>query len=519
MKSVQSVFFFLFLFSTQAFAGNQVHLAISNVEDITEKLKDLLAFELARPISFPSTTIKECEKIELQCLLGEAQLRLARSAQDFNFKIEAMPGQTFIYTLELPKATGVVDFVVRGKVLGRVYDMKFKIEAASISTIKEQLDGPDIEWLKGSGKLFLEIKNNLFVASSINFPRWHLDHVQITPMDRLAQIFMSTFGRFADLEKMALVLLNSQIQTYLQDANMHLTFAKTLNTLFAKAPTILAPFKNFGVNASLAPTSFSTEQRKVSIALSSQLEPTLEAHSCAGKLQATKNPLNLKSFMMRRDVGGTEESNAIKVSWPLAFFEHAFYLMAKYPFIDRRGKPTPPLLCQSGESEISILGKKQKFAYNFVPVKTIHLKSEEDNSGNLSLNLWAELRGQSDQYPKLTLRRYENKQKIPSILINIEARLLLALTDKGLMFELKDLKFNEVIGKARLSWRLPLLGISIPLSKIKADLEKVVITYIENNMGRMILLSPTIEISEGHSLVLSNVKLSNQEITSTLILK
>ena len=80
---------------------------------------------------------------------------------------------------------------------------------------------------------------------------------------------------------------------------------------------------------------------------------------------------------------------------------------------------------------------------------------------------------------------------------------------------MKELKFKEVIGKAKLSWRIPTLSISIPMDKMKQDLERAVISYIESNLSRMILLSPTIEISEGHSLTLSKVKLNSKEITST----
>ncbi len=523
MQAIKTVlvisFLLLLLLGLQVFSADKVQLGISNVEDITDKLKDLLAVELIKPIQVPATPISACAKIDLQCTMGESEIHLIQSAQDFKFKVEATPGQTFVYTLELPKAIGTAVFVVRGKVMGRVFDMKFKIEANSITTLKEDLDDPDIDWLKGSGKLFLEVKDNLFVASSISFPRWKIDRVKITPVDRLAQIFMTTFGRFADLEQLVLSLLNSQIQNYLQDANLHSVFAKALNGFFTEIPKLLATLKSFGVNATLAPISFSTAQRKINIDLIAKLGPTQEQHSCASGLYPNTSGL-YKSWLLKNASDNTVEPNSINIAWPVSFFEHALYLLAKYPFLDRQGKLTPPILCQNGVSEISILRKKQKFNYSFAPVKSIHLTSEDgDSSGHLFLNMWVELQGQSDQYPKLSFKRRENKKKVPGILINIEARLWLALTDKGLVFEMKELKFKEVIGKAKLSWRIPPLSISIPMDKMKQDLEKAVVGYIESNLSRMILLSPTIEISEGHSLTLSKVKLNSKEITSTLMLE
>ena len=141
--------FFLLLFGTsQISASDKVQLGISNLEDVAGKIKDLWASELVKPITIAPTKIKECEQIDLQCLVEETQIRLISSAQDFNFKIEAIPGQLFVYSLELPKAVGQANLIIRGKVWGQVFDLKFRIEASSISTIKEKNE--DIEWLKGS---------------------------------------------------------------------------------------------------------------------------------------------------------------------------------------------------------------------------------------------------------------------------------------------------------------------------------------------------------------------------------
>ncbi len=522
MKHLQfSLASFLLLLTFQLNASDKVQLGISNLEDVAGKIKDLWATELAKPIAIASQNIKECQKMDLQCSVEETQIHLISSSQDFNFKIEAVPGQLFVYSLELPKAVGVANLIIRGKVLGALFDLKFKIEASSISTVKEkEVDDEDIEWLKGSGRFFLEIKNNLFVANSINFPHWKIDNLRIIPTDRLAQFFMSMFGRFADLEQLALGLLNSQIQNYLQDANLHSTFAKTLNNLFAQVPELLSPLRSYGVKATLVPISLSTAQRRVDIVLTPELKPMSEAHSCAAGLQANVYPPNLKELLYKASDENKLAQNEIEVEWPLSFFENALYLMAKYPLLDRAGKPTPPLLCQNGQSPVSVLGKKQTFRYQFVPTKNISLKADEQSNGDgLVLNLWAELEGGSDKYPRISFYHKDRGQKYKTLLVNVEAKLGLSLTSDGLVFELRNVNIKEIIGKVKMSWPLHLMAIHVPTSIIKNTIEDVVSKYIENNIKKVILLSSDFDISQGHSLSISQVKLNAKNIASKLIIK